>query len=87
MKFTEEQNWERFKKFYCEFPAVGLSVDLSRTRMESRFVEEMQPKLQKAMKATRTTSANRTMLLIFIFESSAARLPQKPNGNSFWPLP
>ena len=46
MKFTEEQNWDRFKKFYFEFPAVGLSIDLSRTRIEGRFFDEMQPKLK-----------------------------------------
>jgi glucose-6-phosphate isomerase len=51
MKFTEQQNWERFKKFYFEFPTLGLSIDLSRTRIESRFVDEMQPKLQKAFAA------------------------------------
>ncbi len=51
MKYTDEQNWERFKKFYFEFPAIGLAVDLSRTRVDSPFMDAMQPKLQEAFAA------------------------------------
>src|SRR5262245_30183511 len=51
MKLTDQQLWDRFKRFYTEFPGIGLSVDLSRTAVDSAFLEKMQPALQKAFAA------------------------------------
>ena len=46
-----EQTWERFKKYYTEFPAIGLSIDLSRTLIDTGFLEKMAEPLQKAFAA------------------------------------
>ena len=51
MKHTEAQWWERFQKFYTEFPAIGLGVDLSRTEVDEDFIEKMGPQLAAAFKA------------------------------------
>src|SRR5580765_1685343 len=51
MKFTEEQLWDRFKRFYTEFSAIGLSVDLSRTSVDPDFLEKMRPALKEAFAA------------------------------------
>jgi glucose-6-phosphate isomerase len=51
MKLTDREMWERFQKFYFEFPAIGLSTDLSRTHLSTDFVQKMTPKLQGAFAA------------------------------------
>ena len=51
MKHTEAQWWERFQKFYTEFPGIGLGVDLSRTELDGAYIEQMGPKLAAAFKA------------------------------------
>ena len=37
MNYTKLQWWERFQKYYTEFPAVGLAVDLSRMNVDDAF--------------------------------------------------
>ena len=51
MPKVEEQTWARFQQHYTEFSAIGLSVDLSRTQLNKDFLDQMQPRLQKAFTA------------------------------------
>jgi glucose-6-phosphate isomerase len=51
MKLNDAQMWERFQRFYTEFPAIGLAIDLSRTTLDEGAIEQMQPKLEKAFAA------------------------------------
>jgi glucose-6-phosphate isomerase len=44
----DEGEWERFKEFYSEFPAAGLSVDLSRTEITADYFRSMSGNLRKA---------------------------------------
>jgi len=48
MNYTKLQWWERFQKYYQEFPAVGLAVDLSRMNVEDAFLARMEPEMQRA---------------------------------------
>jgi glucose-6-phosphate isomerase len=48
MNLTKLQWWERFQKFYTEFPEIGLAIDLSRMNVTDEFFAEMEPKIQKA---------------------------------------
>src|SRR5665213_2817745 len=48
MKYTKLQWWERFKKYYTEFPELGLAIDLSRMNVDDAFFTAMEPKIQKA---------------------------------------
>jgi glucose-6-phosphate isomerase len=48
MNLTKLQWWERFQKYYTEFPEVGLAVDLSRMNVDDAFFASMEPKIQKA---------------------------------------
>ena len=48
MKLSPEQLWHRFQKNYFEFPALGLSVDLSRMNFDDDFFALLEPRLQSA---------------------------------------
>jgi len=48
MNYTKLQWWERFQKYYTEFPELGLAIDLSRMNVDDTFFEAMEPKVQKA---------------------------------------
>lgn len=48
MNLTKLQWWERFQKYYTEFPEAGLAVDLSRMNVDDAFFANMEPKIQKA---------------------------------------
>jgi len=48
MNYSKQQWWERFQKYYTEFPVLGLAVDLSRMNIDDAFLEEMEPRMQKA---------------------------------------
>lgn len=45
---TNEQLWKRFKKYYLEFPATGLAIDLSRMNFPGGFFEKMAEPMRKA---------------------------------------
>jgi glucose-6-phosphate isomerase len=49
MNYTKLQWWERFQKYYTEFPTLGLAVDLSRMNVDDAFFAAMEPKIQKAV--------------------------------------
>jgi len=48
MKYTKLQWWERFQKYYTEFPELGLAIDLSRMNVDDAFFAAMEPRIQKA---------------------------------------
>lgn len=48
MNYTKLEWWERFQKYYTEFPSLGLAVDLSRMNVDDAFFAAMEPKMQKA---------------------------------------
>jgi glucose-6-phosphate isomerase len=49
MNYTKLQWWERFQKYYTEFPTLGLAVDLSRMNVDDEFFTKMEPRIQKAL--------------------------------------
>jgi len=51
MQNTKLQWWERFQKYYTEFPEVGLAVDLSRMNVSDEFFAEMESGVKKALAA------------------------------------
>jgi glucose-6-phosphate isomerase len=51
MTFSKLQLWERFQKYYTDFPTLGLSVDLSRMMFADDFFPRMEPRMQKAFSA------------------------------------
>jgi hypothetical protein len=39
MSFTKQELWERFQKYYVEFPEIGLALDVSRMNFTDDFFE------------------------------------------------
>lgn len=48
MNLTKQQLWERFQKYYTEYPDIGLAMDISRMHFDDDFFERMSPKMKKA---------------------------------------
>lgn len=48
MKFTNEQLWERFQKYYTEYPALGLAMDISRMNFAEDYFPSMEGRMQRA---------------------------------------
>jgi glucose-6-phosphate isomerase len=48
MNYTKLEWWKRFQQYYTEFPAIGLTLDLSRMNMDETFFAVMQPRMQRA---------------------------------------
>lgn len=46
-----ESTWERFQKYYFDFPQLGLAIDLSRSEITDEFIERMTPRLNQAFEA------------------------------------
>lgn len=40
--------WERYKKYLCVSPEIGLTLDISRMRFPDGFFEAMEPRMQRA---------------------------------------
>lgn len=51
MNLSKEQLWDRFQKYYSEFPDLGLAVDISRMNFAGDFFSRMEPRIQKAFAA------------------------------------
>lgn len=51
MSHSKLQWWDRFQKYYTEFPEIGLAVDLSRMRVSDGFFAKMEPRVQRALSA------------------------------------
>ena len=43
--------WERYKKYLCQCPSVGLALDISRMSFAGDFFSRMEPEIQKAFVA------------------------------------
>src|ERR1051325_9426956 len=43
-----DSSWDRFKKFYCHTPEIGLSVDVSRIHFPDNFFSTMDASIQRA---------------------------------------
>lgn len=48
MNYSKLQLWERFQKYYTEFPTIGLALDLSRMRCDEEFFAQMEARIQMA---------------------------------------
>src|SRR5687767_7199579 len=48
MTLSKEQLWERFKKYYVEFPSIELALDISRVHFPDDLFEKMEPQFKKA---------------------------------------
>lgn len=51
MKQTTQELWERFQKYYSEYPTIELALDISRMNFENDFFARMEPRIQKAFEA------------------------------------
>lgn len=51
MNLSKQQLWDRFQKFYSEFPTLGLALDLSCMNFRDDFFSTMEPRMQKAFRA------------------------------------
>jgi glucose-6-phosphate isomerase len=51
MTMTPPQLWDRFKKHYSYYPAIGLSVDLSRMNFPDDYLPSMEARMQRAFAA------------------------------------
>lgn len=51
MKLTNDQLWQRFQKYYTEFPSIQLALDVSRMNFADDFFASMQSKMESAFKA------------------------------------
>lgn len=49
MNYSKQEWWQRFQKYYIEFPSLGLAVDLSRMNVDDAFFAKMEPRMQKAI--------------------------------------
>ena len=43
--------WERYKKYLCQCPSIGLTLDISRMNFADDFFSRMEPEIQKAFMA------------------------------------
>ncbi|MDB6056112.1 MAG: glucose-6-phosphate isomerase [Verrucomicrobiales bacterium] len=48
MNWTQEQLWDRFKKFYSFYPTLNLGLDISRVGFPDNFFDSMGGRIQKA---------------------------------------
>ena len=49
--------WQRFQQYYLHYDDIGFSLDISRMRFPDGFLEEMEPKVEKAFAAMRDLEA------------------------------
>src|SRR2546421_5333529 len=51
MMHSKQELWQRFQKYYTEYPALGLALDLSRMNFGDHFFASMERPIQKAFAA------------------------------------
>src|ERR1043166_728850 len=51
MTFSKKQLWERFQKYYREYPTLGLALDVSRMNFPEEFFSKMEGPMQRAFAA------------------------------------
>jgi glucose-6-phosphate isomerase len=54
---TIESTWDRFQKYYFDFPQLRIAIDLSRSDITADFIEFMTPKLKEAFEAMKKLEA------------------------------
>tara|TARA_Y100001934_G_scaffold282205_1_gene394901 strand:- start:3699 stop:5297 length:1599 start_codon:yes stop_codon:yes gene_type:complete len=54
---TDAPSWDRFCRWYTEFPEIGLAMDLSRMNFSNDFVGQIEPRLAKAFTAMEALEA------------------------------
>jgi glucose-6-phosphate isomerase len=54
---SNESTWDRFQKFYFDFPSLGLAIDLSRSDVTEEFISRMTPRLNQAFDAMKKLEA------------------------------
>lgn len=52
--------WERFQKFYFQFPTIGLRTDLSRMQFPDDFLARLEPRMQVAFQEMAALEAGAT---------------------------
>src|SRR5215510_12024192 len=48
MNLSKPELWQRFQKYYTEYPTIGLTVDISRMNFPDDYFERMKTPIQKA---------------------------------------
>jgi len=48
---NEKDLWERYKKYLCTAPSIGLSLDISRMNFSDDYLGRMAPSMEKAFRA------------------------------------
>ena len=51
MQLSKVDLWQRFQKYYSQYPTIGLALDPSRVRVPDGFFEQMEPQMQRAFAA------------------------------------
>ena len=51
MTMTPERLWERYQKYYTQYPALGLALDLSRMNFPDNYFDTMEPRMQSSFAA------------------------------------
>jgi len=51
MTYSKQELWQRFQKYYTEYPGLGLALDLSRMNFADDFFGSMEARIQKAFSA------------------------------------
>src|SRR2546423_5619066 len=54
---STESTWDRFQKYYFDFPQLGLAIDLSRSDVTEEFIQRMTPRLNEAFEAMKKLEA------------------------------
>lgn len=54
---SNESTWDRFQKYYFDFPKLGLAIDLSRSDVTDEFIKRMTPRLNDAFEAMKKLEA------------------------------
>src|SRR5205085_12520558 len=54
---TTGSTWDRFQKYYFDFPDLGLAIDLSRSDISDEFIARIMPKLDEAFEAMKKLEA------------------------------
>jgi glucose-6-phosphate isomerase len=48
---TANQLWNRYQRYLCRVPSLGLTLDVSRMRFDEKFIERMRPGLTAAVQS------------------------------------
>ena len=60
---TDAPSWDRFCRWYTEFPEIGLAMDLSRMNFSNDFVGQIEPRLAKAFTAMEALEAAQVQMM------------------------